>query len=75
MMQGHGMMGGMMGGMGMMGNMGPVPNLGGQRAAYILVQLDAFAKGTRRATVMRAIASSLSEKDRKAVAEYLSGVR
>ena len=75
MMQGHGMMGGMMGGMGMMGNMGPVPNLDGQRAAYILVQLDAFAKGARPATVMRAIAASLSAKARKAVAEYLSGLR
>jgi len=75
MMNGHGMMGGMMGGMGMMGNMGPVPNLGGQHAAYILAQLDAFAKGTRKATVMRAVASTLSEKNRKAVAEYLSGLR
>lgn len=66
---------GMMGGMAMMGNMGPVPNLDGQHAAYIVSQLDAFAKGTRQSTVMGRIAYGLSEKARKAVAAYLSGLR
>ncbi len=74
MMHGQGMMGGMMGGMGMMGNMADVPNLVGQRAAYVVLQLDAFAAGTRPASVMGAIASALDEGDRKAVAAYLSGL-
>ncbi len=68
-------MGGMMGGgrMGMMmGNTAAVPNLYGQHAAYIVQQLDAFAKGTRSGTVMGPIASAWREKDRQAVAEYLS---
>jgi len=66
---------GMMGGMGMMANMGPVPNLNGQHATYIVSQLDAFAKGTRSSSVMHAVATTLSETDRKAVAIYLSGLR
>ena len=77
MMGGRGM-GGMMGGgrMGMMmGNTAAVPNLYGQHAAYIVQQLDAFAKGTRRGTVMGPIAEAWREKDRQAVAEYLSGLR
>jgi cytochrome c553 len=69
-----GMMGG--GGMGMMmGNTAAVPNLYGQHAAYIVQQLNAFAKGTRPGTVMGPIAAAWREKDREAVAEYLSGLR
>ena len=72
---GRGMMGGgMMGGhMGMMGNTVGVPNLNGQHATYTIQQLDAFANGMRRGTVMNNIAAALNEQDRKAVAEYLSG--
>lgn len=79
---GHGMgmmMGGMghmgMGGMGMMRNAADAPNLAGQHAAYVVQQLDAFAKGTRRATVMDAIASRLGRSERKAVAAYVAGLR
>jgi cytochrome c553 len=77
MMGGRGM-GGMMGGgrMGMMmGNTAAVPNLYGQHAAYIVQQLDAFASGARRGTVMGPIAAAWREQDRRAVAKYLSGRR
>ena len=75
------MTGGMMGGMNMMGRgmMGPgmmanAPLLDGQHAAYILDQLNRFASGERPATIMNRIAATLSERNRKAVAEYLSGL-
>jgi len=79
-MMGGGMMGGrggMMGGhMGMMmGYAGVAPNLYGQHAAYIVRQLAAFARGERRSNVMGPIAASWSAQDRRAVAEYLSGLR
>ena len=71
-------MGGMMGrghmGM-MMGNSAAVPNLYGQHAGYIVQQLNAFASGARRGTAMGPIAAALSPPDRRAVAEYLSGLR
>jgi cytochrome c553 len=77
-MGGMGRMGGMMGrghmGM-MMGNSAAVPNLYGQHAAYIVKQLDAFASGARRGTVMGPIAAALSPQARRAVAEYLAGQR
>lgn len=77
-----GRMGGMGGHMGamsghmrmMMENIGDVPNLFGQHAAYTMQQLDAFATGTRDSRVMGRIAASLSPRDRRAVAEYLSGL-
>ena len=36
-------------------------------------QLNRFARGERQATVMGAIAARLSEADKRAVAEFLSG--
>jgi cytochrome c553 len=84
---GMGMMGGMghrgmgYGGMGY-GGMGGMmrfaadaPRLSGQHAAYVVGQLDAFARGKRPATVMGGIAASLSSDERKAVAAYISGLR
>lgn len=63
--------------MGMMGMMGPgsVPKLNGQHAAYVVDQLNRFAAGERQGTVMNEIAASLSEQEKKAVAEFLSGLR
>lgn len=65
------------GGMPMMGMMGGgtqnAPRLNGQHAAYLVKQLDAFASGQRQGSVMNQIAASLSEQERKAVAEYLAG--
>jgi cytochrome c553 len=63
-------------GMPMMGMMAGAPNLNGQHAAYIVDQLDRFASGARpSSTMMGRIAASLSEADKRAVAEYLSGLR
>lgn len=70
-MMGGGMMGGGMGGM-----MGPgtanVPNLEGQRAAYVVDQLNRFATGERQGTVMNPMAASLDDADKQAIAEFLS---
>lgn len=60
--------------MGMMGG-GNAPRLDGQHALYTLQQLDAFASGQRQGTVMNRIAAQLSESERRAVAEYLAGIR
>ena len=69
---------GMMGGMPMMGMMGSammahIPNLDGQHATYIIDQLNRFAVGERQGMMMNRIAAALSEMDKKAVAEFLSG--
>ena len=78
---GRGMMGGrggMMGGgmmHGGMGNPALVPRLFGQHAGYTVQQLDDFASGKRRATVMGPIAARLSPHERQAVADYLAGRR
>jgi cytochrome c553 len=70
-----GMMGhGMMRDMPMMGMMGSAPRLKGQHAAYILDQLNRFARGERQAMMMGQIAASLSETEKRAIAEYLSGL-
>ena len=65
------------GGMPMMSMMGGgvqnAPRLNGQHAAYVLQQLDAYATGQRQGSVMNRVAESLSEQERKAVAEYLAG--
>ena len=75
-MMGGGMMGGGMGGhMGMMGDTGATPRLFGQHATYIVQQLDAFAGGKRRGTVMGPVAARLSPRERQAVADYLAGRR
>lgn len=71
-MMGHGMMGHGM--MGMMGSgMADVPSLNGQHATYILDQLNRFARGERQGTVMNRVAPTLSETNKRAVAEFLSG--
>ncbi len=67
------------GGMPMMSMMGGgaqnAPRLKGQHAAYTLKQLDAYASGQRRGSVMNRVAESLNEQERKAVAEYLAEQR
>ena len=68
---GGGGMGGMMGGM-MATDPALTPRIAGQPAGYLSDQLDAFAAGTRPASVMTAIAARLSRADRAAVAAYLS---
>lgn len=69
---GHAIMGMM--GHGMMEMMGSiVPNLNGQHAAYIVGELNRFASGERRGTVMNRIATGLSEMNKRGPAESLSG--
>jgi cytochrome c553 len=50
-----------------------VPSLMTQNADYVLIQLEAFANGTRANDInqpMRTIASLLTKEERKALAEY-----
>lgn len=65
----------MMGMMGMMDMRASVPSLNGQHAAYIVDQLDRFASDRRSNVMMARIAASLSETDKKAVAEYVASLR
>ena len=50
----------------------PVPRLGGQHAAYIVLSLKQYRKGERDHATMRSIAASLSEKDMEDLAAYYS---
>jgi cytochrome c553 len=59
----------------MMEMMSSAANLNGQHAAYIIDQLNRFAARHRADLVMDRIALMLSEADKKAVAEYLSGLQ
>lgn len=56
------------------------PRLGGQHAAYVEAQLQAFRKGARNkpdnnTDVMEAVAAKLSDADIKALAQYVSGLK
>ncbi len=51
-----------------------IPNLAGQRAAYLENQLRALRDGSRRSGVMNAIASQLSEADFKPLAAHFSAL-
>ena len=52
------------------------PRLGGQHADYAEAQLTAFRSGQRANSVpMAAIASRLSDKEIRAVADYMAGLR
>ena len=66
---------GMMQDMPMMEMMSSAPNLNGQHAAYIIDQLNRFAARHREDLVMDRIALLLRDADKKAVAEYLSGLQ
>jgi cytochrome c553 len=60
----------------MMGvNPADIPNLYGQHAAYVVLQLDQYASGARPDGVMNQIAADLSKGERQAVATYLAGLR
>lgn len=71
---GMGRMGGgmRMGRMSMMGGTGGAraPSLYGQHAPYVVSQLDAFANGSRPASVMGPIASAMTAEQARAVADY-----
>ena len=50
------------------------PPLAGLSAAYLRNQLDRYADGTRRDTVMPSIAKAMSSGQRDAVARYYAGL-
>ncbi len=49
-----------------------IPNLAGQKSAYLLKQLQAFQKGERKNELMQAIAGQLGEADMQALAAFWS---
>jgi cytochrome c553 len=52
------------------------PRLGGQHADYTAAQLVAFRSGTRsNGAAMMGVASKMSDREIKAVADYLAGLR
>ena len=58
---------------GPVGNVRGAPSLATQNTDYILMQLEAFANGSRANDInlpMRTIAAQLNEEDRKALAQY-----
>jgi cytochrome c553 len=51
------------------------PRLAGQWPDYVGAALEAYAVGTRKNTQMNAIAARMRPDDRKAIAEYVPGMR
>jgi cytochrome c553 len=49
-----------------------IPNLAGQKSAYLLKQLQAFHQGERKNELMQAIAAQLTEADMHALAAFWS---
>jgi cytochrome c553 len=50
-----------------------IPNLAGQKSAYLAAQLTAFKTGTRQNDLMNAVAAQLEEDEIEALAAYFSG--
>lgn len=50
------------------------PRLGGQHAAYIIAQMNAYKSGQRTHSVMSDIAQRMSDEDVKAVANFIQGL-
>lgn len=58
------------------GNPSQYPRLGGQHADYTETQLNAFRLGGRKNNVeMNTIAAAMNEREIKAVADYIAGLR
>jgi cytochrome c553 len=51
------------------------PRLAGQWPEYTLQNLDEYAKGTRKHPIMATITQRLSDRQMKALAEYIAGMR
>lgn len=51
-----------------------IPNLAGQKVAYITAQLNAFREGTRKNALMNAMAAQLSETDVENVATFFNSL-
>ena len=52
-----------------------IPNIWGQQAGYIYIELRDFKRGDRRNDIMQPIASSMEREDMLAIAEYFSKKR
>lgn len=53
------------------------PDVGGQYAQYLITQLEHFRSGERandRASMMRSLASEMSDEEIRAVSEYMAGL-
>ena len=50
------------------------PNLAGQHAAYLALQLKAFKDGSRKNATMNAMAQALSEEDMQNIAAYFESL-
>lgn len=51
------------------------PNLAGQHAAYLQIQLEKFQTGERYHPLMTPVADSLSQQDINDLAEYFANIR
>src|SRR6266480_7281752 len=49
-----------------------IPNIWGQQAGYIYIELRDFKRGDRKNDIMQPIASSMEREDMLAIAEYFS---
>src|ERR1700738_3514315 len=49
-----------------------IPNIWGQQAGYIYIELRDFKRGDRKSDIMQPIVSSLQRDDMQAIAEYFS---
>lgn len=56
------------------GTAGDIPNLAGQKAAYLLTQLTAFRSGDRKHELMNAIAKQLSDSEIENLAAFWSSL-
>lgn len=53
---------------------GAFPRLAGQREAYLLASLQAYASGARHSGVMQSVAAGLQPRDMQALAGYYAGL-
>src|SRR3981081_1096225 len=49
-----------------------IPNMWGQQAGYIYIELRDFERGDRKSDIMQPIAASMERGDMQAIAEYFS---
>src|ERR1700686_1432335 len=49
-----------------------IPNIWGQQAGYIYIELRDFKRGDRKSDIMQPIVSSMQRDDMQAIAEYFS---
>ena len=60
----------------MLTNAAQYPRLGGQHAEYTDAQLKAFRDGVRKNSVqMNQVAAKMNDREIKAVADYVAGLR